>query len=159
MVETPMAAETSDHRLQSRVLSLLAPSENDQLAFSDDGLAKVGVIIEVAARLKSGITPLLTMVRLMTALDQKGHREAASQLASCFRASPMAMGRLRSLRNHDREVSAAFDRFADRRPPHRAPAHDAARPPKTVALKTLLPPGAGRRPPPARRPARPSGSD
>ena len=146
------AAETSNARLLSRVLSLLSPDEQGRLSFNDDGLAKVSVIIEVAAQIEDGAPALFTLVRLLPALEDKGHPEAADQLTSCFRSSTAALERLRRLRSQSREVSAAFDRFADRKATKQAPRHDVARPPETISLKDLLPPGAGRRPPTPRRP-------
>ena len=121
----------------------MVPDPDGHLELPDAALPKVMAVIEVAAKLERGLAPesLLTVVRLMTALDDKGHRRAAAQLSVCLRASLAAMDRLGAFRNRTKMVSAAFDRFSDRRESPEAPRYDEPAPPKTVALKDLLPPG------------------
>ena len=144
--EMTVAKATTDAYFMARLLSLFTPDAERRLSLTDDGMAKLYAVVDAAGALHESIEPLLTIVRMMMALEQRGHPEAASQVASAIRSSKAALERLQKIRSPGAWSSAAFDRFADRRAIKQAPKQDSAPPPQAVTLKDLLPPGAGRRP-------------
>lgn len=143
----------------SRVLTKLAAllqEEQGALHFSEEALAKVGAVVEVAARLPDDThasQALADVIRLGIALGDGGHPAAADGLMKMVRGSPAAVKRLAALRQRDKATFERFERFTQAPSRKVAPSLD-QEVSDGVSLKSLLPVGsAGRLERPAATPA------